>query len=187
MIMTTKQKELYDVIESLPEELSTKVIDYIEYLKFSYMTKAPEDLIIKDDKDLLKKLKKGMEDTANGKVCSVEEAYEEVKEILALKEYKVVLSIQAKEDYKRIISYIKNKLLEPNIAEIYAELIKDEFNILKYNPQKFAIIDYDLLKKYKFRKLIIKNYIAFYRINEDEKIVNVERILYSATDWKNKL
>ena len=55
--MTTKQKELYDVIESLPEELSTKVIDYIEYLKFSYMTKAPEDLIIKDDKDLLKKLK----------------------------------------------------------------------------------------------------------------------------------
>jgi len=68
-----------------------------------------------------------------------------------LKEYKVVLSIQAKEDYKRIISYIKNKLLEPNIAEIYAELIKDEFNILKYNPQKFAIIDYDLLKKYKFR------------------------------------
>ena len=83
MIMTTKQKELYDVIESLPEELSTKVIDYIEYLKFSYMTKAPEDLIIKDDKDLLKKLKKGMEDTANGKVCSVEEAYEEVKEILS--------------------------------------------------------------------------------------------------------
>ena len=83
MIMTTKQKELYDVIESLPEELSTKVIDYIEYLKFSYMTKAPEDLIIKDDKDLLKKLKKGMEDTANGKVCSVKEAYEEVKEILA--------------------------------------------------------------------------------------------------------
>ena len=81
MIMTTKQKELYDVIESLPEELSTKVIDYIEYLKFSYMTKAPEDLIIKDDKDLLKKLKKGMEDTANGKVCSVEEAYEEVKEL----------------------------------------------------------------------------------------------------------
>ena len=81
--MTTKQKELYDVIESLPEELSTKVIDYIEYLKFSYMTKAPEDLIIKDDKDLLKKLKKGMEDTTNGKVCSAEEAYEEVKEILA--------------------------------------------------------------------------------------------------------
>lgn len=81
--MTMKQKELYSVIESLPEELSNKVIDYIEYLKFSYMTKVPDSLVIKDDKDLLNKLKKGIEDTDNGKVCSVEEAYEEVKEILA--------------------------------------------------------------------------------------------------------
>ena len=52
MIMTMKQKELYNVIESLLEELLNKVIDYIEYLKFSYMTKALDDLIIKDDKDL---------------------------------------------------------------------------------------------------------------------------------------
>ena len=81
--MTMKQKELYNVIESLPEELSNKVIDYIEYLKFSYMTKAPDDLIIKDDKDLFEKLNKSMKDTNNGKVCSVEEAFEEVKEILA--------------------------------------------------------------------------------------------------------
>lgn len=81
--MTVKQKELYSVIENLPEELSNKVIDYIEYLKFSYMTKAPDDLIIMDDKDLLKKLKKGMEDTNNKKVCSVDEAFEEVKGILA--------------------------------------------------------------------------------------------------------
>ena len=81
--MTMKQKELYNVIESLPEELSSKVVDYIEYLKFSYMTKAPDDLIIKDDKDLLGKLKKGIEDTNKGKVCSMEEAFEEVKEILA--------------------------------------------------------------------------------------------------------
>lgn len=82
--MTIKQKELCNVIESLPEELSNKVVDYIEYLKFSYMTnKAPDNLIIKDNKDLLNKLKKGMEDTKNRKVCTVEEAFEEVKGILA--------------------------------------------------------------------------------------------------------
>ena len=104
-----------------------------------------------------------------------------------MKRYKVQLSNQAKNDYKGIIRYIKYKLLEPNIAERYAELIKNEINTLKYNPQKFAIIDYNMIKKYKFRKLIIKNYIVFYRINEDEKTVNIERILYGATDWKNKL
>ena len=108
-------------------------------------------------------------------------------EVLSLKKYKVQLSIQAKNDYKSIVRYIKCKLLEPIIAEKYAELIRNELNSLEYQPQKFAIIDYDIIKKYNFRKLIIKNYIAFYRINEDEKNVNVERILYSGTDWKNKL
>ncbi len=79
-----KQQELYNVIESLPEELSNKVVDYIEYLKFTYSTnKAPENLIIKDDKDLLTKLQKGMKDSNEGKVCSVDEAFEEVQEILS--------------------------------------------------------------------------------------------------------
>ena len=104
-----------------------------------------------------------------------------------MEKYKVQLSNKAKDDYKSIISYIRYELLEPNIAEKYAELIRNELNSLEYQPQKFAVIDYDIIKKYSFRKLIIKNYIAFYRINEDEKIVNVERILYNGTDWKNKL
>ena len=40
---------------------------------------ALDSLIIKDNKDLLDKLRKG---TNNGKVCSIEEAYKEVKKIL---------------------------------------------------------------------------------------------------------
>ena len=108
-------------------------------------------------------------------------------EVLPLEEYKVELSIQAKEDYKSIISYIKYNLLESNIAEGYAELIKNEINTLKYNPERFAIIDYDIIKQDKIRKLIVKKYIVFYRINQDKKIVNIERILYSTTEWKNKI
>ena len=104
-----------------------------------------------------------------------------------MEKYKVELSVQAKNDYKSIIRYIKYKLLEPTIAEKYAELIKNELNGLEYQPQKFSVIDYDIIKKYNFRKLIIKNYIAFYRIKKKKKIVNVERILYGGTDWKNKL
>lgn len=81
--MTMKQQELYNVIESLPEELSIKVVDYIEYLKFTYtFNKAPSNLIIKNDKDLLTKLQKGMQDTEDGKVCSVEEAFAEVNKML---------------------------------------------------------------------------------------------------------
>lgn len=104
-----------------------------------------------------------------------------------MEKYKVRLSIVAKNDFKSIISYIKNDLLEPTIARKYAELIKEEIKTLEYFPQKFSVIDSSIIKYDNFRKLIIKNYIAFYRINEDKKTVNIERILYGGTDWKNKL
>ena len=95
--------------------------------------------------------------------------------------------MQAKNDYKEIINYIKYELLEPAIAEKYANLIKNELTSLEYQPNKFPIINYEVIKKYQFRKLVIKKYIAFYRINDKDKVVNVERILYGASNWKNKL
>lgn len=48
-----------------------------------------------------------------------------------MKKYKVQLSIQAKNDYKSIIRYIKYELLEPIIAEKYAKLIKN--NLIVWN------------------------------------------------------
>ena len=101
--------------------------------------------------------------------------------------YDIKLSIKAKDDLKSIVLYIKNDLNEPSIARKYANIIKMEIKKLEYLPQKFAIIDDDAVKDLNMRKLIIKNYSAFYRINEEKKIVNVERILYSASNWINKL
>ncbi len=82
--MDNQKQRLYNVIEELPEELSNKVIDYVEYLKFSYIiSNAPKELIIKDNEDLRKKIGEGIQDTENGKVCSIEETFLEIKEILA--------------------------------------------------------------------------------------------------------
>ncbi len=81
--MTAKKQELYDVIERLPDELSIKVLDYIEYLIFSNTANnAPEELIIKDKEDLKEKLEEGIKDFENGNVCSLEEAYLEIQKIL---------------------------------------------------------------------------------------------------------
>ena len=101
--------------------------------------------------------------------------------------YEIKLSIKAKDDLKSIVLYIKNNLNEPAIANKYAKIIREEIQTLEYLPQKFAIIDDSSIKDLNFRKLIIKNYIAFYRVNEENKIVNVERILYGASNWINEL
>ena len=82
--MTMKQKELYDIIQTLPEEFSNKVIEFIEYLKYTdVINKGPENLIIKDKNDLRKKLEEGIKDTENGNVCSIDEAFSEIETILS--------------------------------------------------------------------------------------------------------
>lgn len=81
--MTMKQKELYNAIEKLPDDLLTKAIDYIEYLKFSAsMNQIPEEITVKDEDDLIKKLEKGIKATEDGKVCSVDKAFEKIEKIL---------------------------------------------------------------------------------------------------------
>ena len=81
--MNIKKQELCDIIEKLPEELSNKVLDYIEYLKYSaVIDNAPKHVIVKDKTDLRKKLLEGINDTDNGNVCTVDEVFEEVKAIL---------------------------------------------------------------------------------------------------------
>lgn len=97
--------------------------------------------------------------------------------------YDVKVSIEAEKDLQNIIIYIKDKLKEPEIARRHTGLMRKEIKSLEYFPQRYAIIDNERIKKFKFRKLIIKNYIAFYRIDEEKKAVNVERVIYGASDW----
>ncbi len=80
--MSVEKQELLKSIETLPEEIVSQVLDYMEYLKFNYVVNhAPEELIIKDKEDLIKKLEKGIESTNNGEVYSLEEVFEEVQKI----------------------------------------------------------------------------------------------------------
>ena len=82
--MRTKNQQLYDIINSLPEDISNKVLDYIEYLKYtSVINNAPENLKIRSKKDLREKLEKGIQDTENGKVYSIDEAFAEIDTLLA--------------------------------------------------------------------------------------------------------
>lgn len=81
--MSTEKKELIKSIEVLPEEFTSKIIEYIEFLKFdAIINSAPEELIIKDKEDLIKKLEEGIKDTENGNVCTLEEAISEIEKCL---------------------------------------------------------------------------------------------------------
>lgn len=77
--MSIEKQKLYREIETLPEELTIQVINFVEYLKFSQIGENTIDSInIKSKEDLKEKLKKGLEDIENNQVYSVEEMIEKI-------------------------------------------------------------------------------------------------------------
>ena len=80
--MSIEKQKLYNEIDTLPEELTNQVIDFIEYLKLSYIDKeAPDSVIIKSKKDLKEKLQKGLDDIKDNKVYSLDETFAEIDNI----------------------------------------------------------------------------------------------------------
>ena len=66
--MSSTKQELYNTIDLIPESLAKELLNYADYLKSKYIEKTmPEDLIIKENEDLKKKLSKRIEKIESGK------------------------------------------------------------------------------------------------------------------------
>ena len=80
--MSIEKQKLYNVIETLPEELVNQVIDFMEYLKLTHIdTEAPDSVTIKSKKDLKEKLQKGLDDIKSNKTYSLDEAFSKIENI----------------------------------------------------------------------------------------------------------
>ena len=102
-----------------------------------------------------------------------------------MKKYKIEYSKDSKADLAGLKRYIKYNLQEPQTAENLISKIKSEIRKLKDNPEKFGVIDDDYIKKIEIRKLIVNNYIVFYRIIDDN--IQIVRIMYGKRNWINLL
>lgn len=80
--MSIEKQRLYNEIETLPETLAIQVINFIEYLKLSYIdAEAPDSVTIKSKKDLKEKLQAGIDDIEANRVYSLAEAFAKIDNI----------------------------------------------------------------------------------------------------------
>lgn len=102
-----------------------------------------------------------------------------------MKKYNIEYSKESKQDLIGIKQYIKYNLQEPEIAQKLISKIRKEINSLKNNPEIYTIIDDDIIKKLEIRKLIVDNYIVFYRIKSNN--IQIVRIMYGRRNWMDLL
>ncbi len=102
-----------------------------------------------------------------------------------MKQYNIEYSKEARQDLIDIKRYIKYNLKEPAINQRLISKIKTEIDKLKNDPEIFSIIDDDFIKKLEIRKLIVDNYIVFYRIKTNN--IQIVRVMYGRRNWINLL
>ena len=98
-----------------------------------------------------------------------------------MREYEIEYSKDSMQDLVEIKQYIKFKLQEPEIAQKIIRKIREEINNLKNNPKRYATIDNKKIERLKIRKIIVKNYIVFYRIKGYK--IQIVRVMYGRRDW----
>ena len=97
--------------------------------------------------------------------------------------YRVDVSEPAENDMRDIVRYISSQLSAPMTALKMMETIENAIAELSRMPQSYPPVTDDRLASMGYRKLVVKSYIVFFTINEKEKVVDVERILYGRREW----
>jgi len=101
--------------------------------------------------------------------------------------YSLIITDIAEEDILNTIIYIADVLKAPTAANNLLDEIEKHEEILENTPNIYPLVPDEYLAQNGLRFALIKNYLMFYTINEDEKVVTVIRFLYGRRDWKNIL
>ncbi len=101
--------------------------------------------------------------------------------------YKIEFLPIALDDLVEISDYISTKLCNPRAAQNLYEEIIFEIETLSLFPYSAPILILENHLKRKYRKLIVRNYLVFYWVDEDNKTVIISRIVYGRRDIKDSL
>ena len=97
--------------------------------------------------------------------------------------YRIFITHKAELDINEAADYIEFTLMNPSAADNLLNKIEEEFNSISFMPEKHQIIDDPFLSSHAIRMVVIDNYIAFYTVDESQKIVTIIRFIYGRRNW----
>ncbi|MCI8677180.1 MAG: type II toxin-antitoxin system RelE/ParE family toxin [Lawsonibacter sp.] len=104
-----------------------------------------------------------------------------------MERYSVDISRQARADMRGILHYIAMRLREPSTAEHTLDRLEETVSSLAVMPKRFALVPDSCLAAAGFRMTSVGNYLVFYTLDEDKKVVNISRVLSGRQNWMELL
>lgn len=93
----------------------------------------------------------------------------------------------ARADMLEIARYISQKLKNPAAAERVVVALVDKAESLKIMPYLNPVYIPIRPLKHEYRKVRVNNYLMFYWIDEDKKIITITRVIYKKRDYEKHL
>lgn len=103
------------------------------------------------------------------------------------KEYSLFIYPKAAQDMDGIFDYICNKLCNPTAAINQIDEFEQSLNLICSQPLSCPLVNNEYVKDASLRKLVVNNYIVFYKVDDKKEQINVVRVLYGMMNFKEIL
>ena len=97
--------------------------------------------------------------------------------------YKIYQSNDSIRDYYGILEYLTENLFAPGAAVRFHNELESCYTRLKEHPFIYAVCRNEDLAAKGFRLATVMRYIVFYKVDEQDKIVRIHRILHGTMDY----
>jgi toxin ParE1/3/4 len=93
--------------------------------------------------------------------------------------WEVIYSGRANKNLQEIYEYIAEATLEPDIAEKQVARIKEAADSLDFMPHRHRLHYNERLRAKGVHRLLVDNYIIFYKIDETSKCVKISHVIHN--------
>ena len=93
-------------------------------------------------------------------------------------EYKVKITPQASEQMSEIFGYISGTLKEAVAAERLLQELQKSILSLNTMPKRVLLTDEEPWRSYGIRKMLVKNFLVYFWVNEELKEVHITAVVY---------
>ena len=97
-------------------------------------------------------------------------------------DYRIIITPDAIRDLAELRDYIANVLLAPDTALKYIQTIRREIGSLARMPARYKCVDQEPWHSRGVRKIIVKNFYVYYRIDDPAGAVYVLNVIYLRRD-----
>lgn len=101
--------------------------------------------------------------------------------------YQIRITKTAERDLISTADHIEFVLKNPKAADDLLDEADAQINSLDEYPERCKVVDDPVLNSWGIRYIIVKNYLAFFIIDEEKKEVIIVRFLFQKSNWNSIL